>query len=101
MTPNDRLRVSVHQLRGHTVVIPIGEIDLETSDQFRASLELCSGDVIIDLAGIPFLDSSGIGVIVAERKRIHTEGGKLHLRMPSDIARRALEAVGLSEWLDD
>jgi anti-anti-sigma factor len=94
------LRVAAHRLRGQTVVIPVGEIDQDSRDVLRDVLARCEGDVIIDLAGVPFVGSAGIGVIVSQRKRLEATGGTLHLRHSREITRRAFEAVGLADWLE-
>jgi anti-anti-sigma factor len=46
------------------------------------------------------MDSTGIGALVAARRRILTEGlGQLVVTRPSEIVRKALEIVGLSAWI--
>ena len=55
----------------------------------------------LDLAAVTFIDSSAIGVLVGAHKRLSTDGGTLLLRNPQDMPRRALEIVGLGEWIED
>jgi anti-anti-sigma factor len=50
---------------------------------------------------VTFVDSSTIGVFVAAHNRLSADGGGLRLRGPQDLPRRALEVVGLQEWIDD
>ena len=61
----------------------------------------CTGRVVIDLAGASFLDSAGIGVIIAQRNRLQTLEGSLVLRNPIDRVRTVLETVGLAELMED
>ena len=99
-TRSSQLRLGRHNLcRGRAVVIPIGEIDLENRDDLRSVLEATDGDVIVDLAGLTYIDSSGIGVLVAQRNRLSAKGGSLQLRNPQPNVRRVLEVVGLDTWL--
>ena len=90
-----QLRVSRHAIRGRTVIIPVGEIDLATRDTLRSCLAECEGDVIVDLFGVSYLDSSGIGVLIAQRNRLTGQGGTLTLRSPRAPVRNVLELVGI------
>ncbi len=97
--PGRRLRVGAHRLGDRTVVIPVGEIDIATNGMFRDHLDRCVGHVVVDLAGVTFLDSSGIGTIAVTRSRLEKESGTLELREPRPIVRAAIEAVGLGHWI--
>jgi anti-anti-sigma factor len=94
-----RLRVGAHQRRQRTVVLPVGEIDLATSGLLRDSLAQCDGHVIVDLAGVTFLDASGIGALASDSARLHRCGGSLVLRDPKPAVRRVIEQVGLASWI--
>jgi anti-sigma B factor antagonist len=55
-------------------------------DRFRELVSASSGDVILDLAKVDFVDSSGLGAIVAARKMLGTG--------------RVLELAGLTPAVD-
>ena len=78
-----------------TVVTVEGELDLYTAPQLRERvLELSEegrARVAIDLERVGFIDSSGLGVIVACLKRLRESGG--------DLAVVAPEASPLSKLL--
>ncbi len=78
-----------------------GEVDLDTADQLAAGLEACHGTVVLDLAGVTFMDSSGLGTLVRARNRLLSEGGALLVRDPSKRVRRLFELTGLTEFLAD
>lgn len=99
--PNLRLRVGSHACRDCTIVVPVGELDLSTATLLREVLGACSGDVVIDLGGVVLIDSSAIGVLVAQRKRLVATGGSLLLRWPRPWPRTVLETVGLADWIAD
>jgi anti-anti-sigma factor len=82
------------------VVTATGELDLAVKDELREVLSPLTGVVTIDLTQVTFLDSSTIGVLVGAHKRLTANGGSLRLRTPQDMPRRALEIVGLQEWID-
>ena len=83
------------------VVTATGELDMAVKDELREVLSPLTGVVTIDLAAVTFIDSSTIGVFVGAHKRLSADGGALRLRSPQDLPRRALEVVGLREWIDD
>ncbi|MEV6701789.1 STAS domain-containing protein [Streptomyces sp. NPDC051453] len=77
------IRISHRELNGWTVVEAIGEVDVSTALQIRAYvlklLEEGREHFVLDLSHVPFLDSMGLGIIVAITKRIRAREGSLHL----------------------
>jgi anti-anti-sigma factor len=78
-----------------------GQVDLDTAEQLAAGLESCHGTVVVDLAGVTFIDSSGLGTLVRARNRLTSEGGDLLVAEPTEMVRRLFELTGLSELLAD
>ena len=82
-----------------------GELDLYTAPSFRESVLEAAGDndppkVIVDFRGLGFIDSSGLGVIVACLKHLRERGGDLALAAPEGSGlRRLLELTGLDRVL--
>jgi len=74
---------------------------MAVKDELRAVLSPLEGVVTVDLAAVTFVDSSTIGVFVGAHKRLSADGGALRLRSPQGLPRRALEVVGLKDWIDD
>ena len=76
---------------GRWAVVEVkGELDLYTAPSFRESV-LEAGDaedpkVIVDFRGLGFIDSSGLGAIVACLKHIRERGGDLVLVAPEGSA---------------
>jgi anti-sigma B factor antagonist len=79
-----------------------GEIDMATAPQLRELLdELVDGGarrIVLDCNALAFLDSSGIGVLVAARSRLG-ESGDLLLDSPPAHVRKVLDITGVSEHL--
>lgn len=69
--------------RGCTVLEVRGEIDMATAPQLRDGLQrlIDAGDrqVVVDLAGVGFLDSSALGALVVMFKALRDLGGRLCL----------------------
>ena len=78
-----------------------GVLDLYTASRLReAMLELLVGrndpfEIILDVSAVDFIDSSGLGVLVAVLKRLRHIGGDLVVRAPSPSLRRLLAVTRL------
>jgi anti-sigma B factor antagonist len=59
-----------------------------------------SGDVVIDLSGVGFVDSSGLRVLVEAHQRADAEERRLVLSGSSRPVLRLLEISGLMEYLN-
>lgn len=86
--------------RGAVVIAVSGDLDIATADQlFRDANEALRASapttLVLDLAGVSFLDSSGIGTLVELRNVAGDTGGDLVLRRPSDRTKRLLEITAL------
>ncbi|MFF9503228.1 STAS domain-containing protein [Streptomyces sp. NPDC014656] len=71
---------------GWTVLRLRGELDLVTSPEIRRRVHdaVAAGrhDLVVDLSGVRFCDSSGIGVLVAARRLLRSCDGRLRLVLP-------------------
>lgn len=81
------------------VVSAAGEVDAGSVELLRKELnELADADrvnVILDLSGVTFLDSSGLGALVASHRRLRSLGGVLGLVCRNDIVLRVFRLTGL------
>src|SRR3712207_9166682 len=73
--------VSVHTVvHGDVVVVQVaGEIDVYTAASLREKLadliDADHTDVVVDLTGVTFMDSTGLGVLVGALKKVRGYGG--------------------------
>ncbi|QJT08839.1 STAS domain-containing protein [Oceanidesulfovibrio marinus] len=80
-----------------------GEFSLEFTDMLKRQLEpwldskSCQA-VAIDLSETTFMDSSGIGFLVAKASRLRSEGKAFYLLKPSPKVRRILSLVKLERF---
>lgn len=98
------LRVTRHDDDGRTVLVLVGALDVATAPGFRQTLQETQygggRQVVLDLAGLEFLDSFGLGVVIGGLRRARTHGGSLVLEVPSDSrVRHVFEVTGLDELL--
>ncbi|WP_018684578.1 STAS domain-containing protein [Actinokineospora enzanensis] len=83
------------------IVVAIkGELDTHTAVEFkRALLGLIQegGEVVVDLGGLTFIDSSGLSVFIAAHKRALSLGAKVALDFVPAFLVRILAITGLDE----
>jgi anti-sigma B factor antagonist len=105
---DDIFQVTVEERAGIPVVRAAGEVDVSTAPTLREQLvDLPEGTprVIVDLSEVTFLDSTGLGVLVAGQKRLRSslpEGesaeatGGLDLVVTRPQILKVLEVTGLT-----
>jgi len=81
---------------GCTLCRPVGELDAFTVSQFRQSLaELASTPrLLIDLSGVPFVDSAGLGALIGGIRRVRELGGDVAVACPRPTLTRLLRTTG-------
>ena len=95
------LGVDVRKVGSHSVVDVNGEIDVYTAPKLREKLiELVSEgsyDVVVNLEGVDFLDSTGLGVLVGALKRVKAHDGSLSLICTQDKILKIFKITGLTK----
>jgi len=79
-----------------TLCRPVGELDAFTVSQFRQALaELASSPrLLIDLSGVPFVDSAGLGALIGGIRRVRELGGDVAVACPRPTLTRLLRTTG-------
>ena len=87
----------------HGEVSVVGELDLGSASAFRSALAELMGsghrEVLVDLAGTDFVDSSGIGALLWAHHRLEAAGGHLTLVNAGGHVARTLELTGADRVL--
>jgi len=98
------LKVWVEESDGIPTVRAEGEIDLSTVDTLRsaASEVVRSGPqrVIFDLRRVTYIDSSGLGILVATRKRVGAGQHAVTVITDQPAVLQSLEITGLDRILN-
>ena len=86
------------------VVTARGEIDVATSPRLRAELTnlIARGatEITLEFAGVTFVDSSGLGVLVGAYKRLRENGdGRIRIVGAQQSVRKVFEITGLEDAL--
>jgi len=87
---------------GRVVVTLTGECDLEGRDDLIATLLGAVDDaelVVVDLAGVTFMDSSGIHGLVTAHRSARDAGRTLHVVNASGAVASVLEITGVARLL--
>jgi anti-sigma B factor antagonist len=86
---------------GYVTLRVSGEIDLYTAPALRdaalTALRQHGSTLRVDLRDVTFMDSTGIEVLLATRRRADLEGGSLTLCRPTSAVRRIIEVTGLEK----
>ena len=76
-----------------------GEVDLYTAPRFKDDLvgliDDNAVDVVIDLSGVTFIDSTALGVLIGGVRRVNAAGGAMALVVTSRPVERVLSITGL------
>jgi anti-sigma B factor antagonist len=95
------LGLEVKERNGWAVLAVQGEVDVYTAPQFREQLiELVDQgqhSILVDLEGVEFLDSTGLGVLVGGLKRVRSQDGDLALVCTQRRILKVLEITGLTK----
>jgi anti-sigma B factor antagonist len=83
---------------GTTVSHPVGEFDAFNASEFRAAMEAMTSlpRLVIDLSGVSFVDSAGLGVLIGATRRVHELGGAVVLAAARPALARILRDTGVS-----
>ncbi len=96
--------VRTQRLDDFTAVIEVrGSLEADTVGALRAVLldtitAWRPRALVVDLRNVPFMDSIGIGTLVAGSNAARDVGGTLQLRSPSPFVHRLLHITGLTEF---
>ena len=87
-------------MSSHQVLSLHGELGLAGASRLRETLleairETTSQALILDMADVPFIDSTGVGVLLGARKRLEVDGRELRLAALHERVQRTLAIMGL------
>ncbi|MEI2810236.1 MAG: STAS domain-containing protein [Nocardioides sp.] len=95
------LTLATRDLAGRVVIEVAGEIDVYTAPKLRDRLSdlVAEGahDLIVDMEGVEFLDSTGLGVLVGGLKKVRSHDGSLELVCTQERLLKIFQITGLSK----
>jgi len=90
--------LSTRECDGQVIVALRGVLDVADAVSVAAALTAVAArqrDIIIDLAGLEFIDSSGVAALVRGRRQARYAGGELLLAAPQQQVLRVLTLTRL------
>ena len=86
-----------------SIFSPTGAIDLHVSPELRASLRaIIDGEkpkrLIVDLSQVPYIDSSGIAVLIGALQSLELEGGVFMIAGAREGVRMIFESAKLDKY---
>ncbi len=96
------MNCEIEQVGGALVVKLSGEIDQHCAEELRSDIDRQldikhSASLIIDLGGVDFMDSSGLGLIMGRYRKMKARGGKILLARPTPAVDKLLELSGINK----
>ena len=95
------LTLATREVGDRTIVLVGGEIDVYTAPRLRDTItELVAAgryDLVIDMTGVEFLDSTGLGVLVGGLKKVRAQDGSLELVCNQERLLKIFRITGLAK----
>ncbi len=90
------LTIAIEHRQGWLTCRPQGDLDASSASELRACFDALvrPAPVLIDLSGVPFLDSAGLGALVGGVRRIREAGGAVTVCAGRRSIARVLRTVG-------
>ncbi len=79
-----------------------GEVDVVTApvlNRLIASLDDGAPRVVVDMSGVTFIDSSGVGALIEVRRHLHQAGREMLVEAPSPFVARVLDLTDAEDLL--
>jgi len=100
---DEAFKATTTEVRGTSVVVRAeGRLDAKTAPRLLAhcvAARPAGGHLVLNLAEITFLSSSGVGMLLVLSERSRNEGGSLRIAAPSAAVRAPLELLNLHRFL--
>ena len=96
---SDTLKVKWDNRGAAVVVAPAGDVDLNASPTLRQALKQVQQtkpqSLVIDLSGVPYMDSSGVATLVEAMKIARDQRSKMVLAAPTPRVKSIFEIARL------
>ncbi len=96
-----RLETAFRDIDGNRVLDVVGEIDVYTAPKFKEAvnsiLEAGQMHLVVNMAGVTYMDSSGFGALLSATKRLKPKGGTVSLVKCSSAINRILRITKLDQ----
>ena len=98
------MKISQKQNNDITIFNVDGDVDINSSPDMREAFEDIANTkvmkVVVNLSGVPYVDSSGLATLVEMLKKTRSYGGKLHLASLAPKVKSLFEITKLEKLFD-
>ena len=94
-----------HRVEGSWLLVDLeGDFDLHSADYFRQAIEEAlnhskCNKLVLNLAGVSFLDSSGLGVILGRYRRLKEQNGEMYIAQATPSVKSVLQLSGIMKLI--
>jgi len=99
------IKMDMHLVNGSTAVVTLdGEIDVYTSPKVKdfigKLIDKGTYTFTIDMQGVRYIDSTGLGVLIGGLKRVREHGGSVNLVSTNPQTKKIFDITGLVRVFD-
>ena len=96
-----KVEIEIDDREGYRLLRPSGDLDVYTVGSLRDALGKMIDDetpkVVVDLDGVPFMDSSGLGALMGGVRRLREAGGDLAIACTKEQHLKLFNITGFGE----
>ena len=96
-----KVEIEISDADGYRVVRPSGDLDVYTVGSLRDAIgkmiDEGTTSVVVDLDGVPFMDSSGLGALMGGVRRLREAGGDLAIACTREQHLKLFAITGFGE----
>ena len=98
------MEIKIREEKEVVIIILEGEVDISVTDPIRQKFrELIDGKkkfVLVNMASVSYIDSSGLGMFVETMQEMGKYGGKIKLVGLTDDVKKVFELTRLNKFFD-
>jgi anti-sigma B factor antagonist len=96
-----KVEIDITDADGYRVMTPTGDLDVYTVGSLRDAIGRLIDEgtpkVVVDLDGVPFMDSSGLGALMGGVRRLREAGGDLAIACTREQHLKLFNITGFGE----
>ncbi len=99
-----RLAIQQHLAGNHQTILIAGELDMASAPELEALVSRLAsrpGELVLDVKGITFMDSSGVRLILRVVELCQETGCRFEVRSLTPQIRRLLDVAGVLNYLKE
>jgi anti-sigma B factor antagonist len=90
------LTVTAHRHPDGWRIVAEGELDMLTAPELSTALAHAEGDCEVDLAGVSFVDVTGLRVLLVAQRHARAAGRRFCVTRPQPAVRRLIELISVN-----